>query len=233
MSAAVVLIATLALTGCASKPHTPPNHLNPTKIIDVPGKVNVVKEVHHKRKAKGGDANQTEGTYVALAPKGTVVKEGNADGLPVKSKVRALTPRGAGGTAPAAAATEPAGGDDVVLPDLLVSNGWLYVTGDVPCIGTDTILVEAEGCRVLLQCETDYQRVLFLEGSRTQILNVSRRPYHDGAPSDKQLLNGEFVDAVLVNGVFDHWSDVQPITQQMIDQINGVIDPLRNEDGVP
>src|SRR5262245_51190061 len=85
--ATICVAVALVLAGCQ---HTPPPHRNPKKILNVPGKQNVVKEVHHTRKPAGGHPNQTDGVYIALAPRGTVIRDGKTDDLKVVSRTERI-----------------------------------------------------------------------------------------------------------------------------------------------
>jgi hypothetical protein len=85
------------------------------------------------------------------------------------------------------------------IPDITIFNGWLYVTGDAPCVGTTAVVAQATGCSVLLQYYTEagkiYHRVYFLDGDPDQFVWLYKRPHASGSAAEAMLTVGTYADA--------------------------------------
>jgi hypothetical protein len=116
------------------------------------------------------------------------------------------------------------------VPDIMIYQGWLYVTGDAPHVGTRAVIAQAEGCRLLLYYHptsgsdaNKYARICYLEGNPGQVLWLY--PIVTPAPNRFSFLTpGTFVDAeVNDDGNFVKWrnrpsGDPEPQVQ-MIDSL--------------
>jgi hypothetical protein len=85
------------------------------------------------------------------------------------------------------------------IPDITIYNGWLYVAGDAPCVGTTAVIAQATGCTVLLQYYTEagkiYHRVYFLGGDPDQFVWLYKRPHASGSAAGAMLTVGTYADA--------------------------------------
>jgi hypothetical protein len=172
----------LAIPAAHAARQRPPDNNKPDSITYKPGRERVRTVKHHHFKPDGTKPNQR---YRSLVPDA-------AHYLFPWEDSRLLTKPRPPGTP---------------IPDIIITNGWLYVSGDAPCVGTTAVVAQSTSTRLLLYYfpidnQTNGCRICYLEGDEGNKVYVYARP--DGP--EELLTLGHYVDAVIdANGAFVEW----------------------------
>jgi hypothetical protein len=113
--------------------------------------------------------------------------------------------------------------------DLLIYQGWIYVTGDSPRVGTRAVIAQATGCSILIYFLPGVnglrQRVCCLEGDP----DAGLWAFEQGGDSSYYVPVGSFIELEAnADGTFNHWiADPAGHHVRTIDTIQGEFEHLR------
>jgi hypothetical protein len=95
------------------------------------------------------------------------------------------------------------------LPHIVISNGWLYINGDAPCVGTTAVVAQSTSTRLLLyyvpnEGQATSCRICYLEGGAKNEVHVWHRP---GGNENTLVPRYHYVEANLnADGSFHSWN---------------------------
>jgi hypothetical protein len=103
----------------------------------------------------------------------------------------------------------------------VIESGWLYATGDAPCVGTKSVVAQAEGCKLILYYYTPSGsaprcRVCYLEGNPDHLVLLYRRDQQN--PEPRYLTVGTIGEMIVDgSGYFVDWADSENRFRHPID----------------
>jgi hypothetical protein len=103
----------------------------------------------------------------------------------------------------APATTQGGGGG---LPEVEITDGWVYVVGKCPSVGTDTVAAGSDGTRIIVDArDRSTPRLIAIDSAST----ISAWAHHGSAPT-KPLPAGTYTDGDYQNGRVDSWKASGP-----------------------
>jgi len=116
--------------------------------------------------------------------------------------------------------------DGIPIPDVVINAGWLYATGNSPCVATKAVVAHSEGCALALyHFEEDskkYTRVCFLEGDPDSVVWIHPWEINGVQDTDVYITAGTFIDVEHDTSNDDRFKDwrVKPAQSALLDTLN-------------